>query len=129
MNYTNQILKYLPDPYTMKENLGAAVDNLQEQAPLLAKEIINWRIWTMGMGSASTLLLCIILAILSVWCAKLYKKKNDICCEDGYQVLAVLSGAGSIISVLSSIAFFIFAMQPVIAPRMYIITYITNLIK
>ncbi len=123
-----QLMEYLPDPNTVKANIGAVVDKLQEQAPLLVQEILRW-----SFAKNATLLICTIVVLYFI-CTR--KKMWNYLWEDLKDDFTPIGFFGSIfmiavigVSFVSGISCFLTCIQIWIAPRLFLLEYISHLFK
>ncbi len=123
-----KLLEYLPDPNTVKGGLGGIVDVVQAEAPLLVKELINYTIvYNLGWWLASILMFAFFFAIMSRWTWKWAMDEADD--SDGWSLFI-----GIFIPIISCIAccftfgFHFGWIKPLIAPRLFLLEYISNLL-
>ncbi|MCK5017502.1 MAG: hypothetical protein KAS32_10585 [Candidatus Peribacteraceae bacterium] len=124
-----KLLEYLPDPNTVKGGIAEVVEIVQTEAPLVVEEIIRWHIaynlvWFVG----SAVVFALVLFVLTKWTWKFGIKEYNKG-EEGYFV------AGVILPILLMIVcIFVFGshfgwMKPLMAPRLFLLEYLSNIIK
>jgi hypothetical protein len=108
---------------TMENSIAKAVDKVQEEAPIVMKEFLAWRLFRASLFAAIAFAFIIGLVILSVTCFKWAKE------DDSLIFPALLCLVISVIPFLVFIDHILQAVQIYIAPRVYLIEQAINLLK
>ncbi len=121
-----KLMQYLPDPNTVKENIGAAVDMLQEQAPLLVKELMRWHF----CQSLILFLVGMAISIVAIIVTKIvYKAVARYDKKDEYFRFGCLSLLFFLIPSSIMMCQNVIWLKIWIAPRLFLMEYITNIFK
>jgi hypothetical protein len=134
MNELNtRLLEYLPDPNTVKDGIGNVVEVLQTEAPLLVKEIMNW----VGFLSFAGFACCLLSIFLFLY---LWKKLWKIAITFEAKCLAAKDSSWSGVRMCNLLFLIPIAilfvrlwyqldwLQILIAPRLFLLEYISNLL-
>jgi hypothetical protein len=115
-----------------REGLAKAVDVLQEQFPLLVEEILTWNCIKSGTCCFLFMMLMFLTSILSVWMWKIAKKEYDKDAADNkdtsWIVLPCLIQA-VLITPMAGVIYHHTWLQIWIAPRLFLLEYIGDLLK
>jgi len=122
-----KLLEYLPDPETVKGGLGAVLETLQTEAPVLVKEIL----WYKGVTSFICFLFTLAVPT-TIWLVLRYYKEALIAYDKqkpdcNWPAVNVLTWLVTIS--FSSIAIFGYNgwLQILIAPRLFLLEYLDKL--
>ncbi len=131
MNELNaRLLEYLPDPNTVKGGIGSMVETLQSEAPVLVKEVLNWHFC---VELIPCILGVILIVAIPLW-VFLFIRKYSVkyraemecyCHEDKFALFALFALIPSVALVCANLAW----LQIWIAPRLFLLEYIGDLIK
>ncbi|KKL77173.1 hypothetical protein LCGC14_2037590 [marine sediment metagenome] len=127
-----KLMQYLPDPNTVKENIGAAVDVLMEQSPLVVQEILRWHfaisficfLFGIVLFVASIVTTIKVFKFLSIWLKK--KVETDRYADEDIRFFALaflFIVIPSCAIMYSNLAW----LKILIAPRLFLIEYVANL--
>lgn len=123
------LMDYLPDPNTVKGGIGEVLEILQIEAPLVVDEIIRWHVFK----NIIPFVLCLMLLIL-MW-SLVYKKRKWIWDKQGgnysdeNRFMPVMITVCCVTCVLGTIIGLSLGwLMPLIAPRLFLLEYIKDLL-
>ncbi len=123
----NELMQYLPDPNTFKDNMGLVIEKLQIEAPLLCEEIIRWAVCeytaylTMGAFLIALGFYFIGKAKKAVWYIDSRNHDNGRIMPWAAFAWAMIVGVGMVLGNT------ICLLKPLIAPKLFLIEYISKL--
>lgn len=139
VNYKDAFLKFALDKaekYSDKaeQTVVKTVDIAMKEAPELAREFLVWRAWKNGLTFLTYLIMPFILGII---CFKLVKTAQNAPSESGVEFVSVLCaaifGIWTILMILvlliDGLSALMDLIQILVAPRIYIIEQLTNMLK
>jgi hypothetical protein len=126
LDYLN---RQLIDAIELAKSTGTnAVDFVKEQAPDVVNQLILWEIWFHGLWVVVGLILLLVGAVFSV---KLWKKfsvtryPNDGA-YFGFGFVATIVAVGGAVLLFVNTPLM---LKPIVAPKVWLIEYVANLIK
>ncbi len=129
-----KLMQYLPDPNTIKENIGAAVDMLQEQAPLLVKELMRWHFcqsllfFLCGLAFGVAVIIVTKTVFNKVRDAELALEAANKYADESLKFISLLLFSLLIPAIVIMGSNLIW-LKIWIAPRLFLMEYITNIFK
>ncbi len=132
---TDKLLQYLPDPNTVKGGMAEMVEIVQREAPLVVGGLLRWHIWYNILWQVGSIVVFItILQLIRKWIYPFAQKSgNDPkgCLADDGDVQALGFGLPALVFIAPIAVFFCHFgwVKPLIAPRIFLLEYLSNLMK